>query len=78
MNTQERMKLRQLDLNATAPPWRDCGDIICVHEEGREFAEIVMVKHSRRDDIALIVALRNAIGPLLDYVDELESERMTK
>jgi hypothetical protein len=74
MDKQERQKLRQLDLNATAPPWHDCGDIICVHEEeGREFSEIVMVKRSRRDDIALIVALRNSIGPLLDYVDELET-----
>jgi hypothetical protein len=67
MTKQERAELRKKHERAQPAPWRNCGDLICSGENG-----VIVIKHVDEEDIDLIIAMRNALGPLLDYIDELE------
>jgi nucleotide-binding universal stress UspA family protein len=68
MTKEELQELRRKHERAQPAPWRNCGDLICSGESDA----VIIIKRVDAEDVDLIVSMRNALGPLLDYIEELE------
>jgi len=69
MTKEELKELRRKHERAQPAPWRNCGDLIC---SGERDDAVIIIKHVDEEDVDLIISMRNALGPLLDYIDELD------
>jgi len=69
MTKEELKELRRKHERAQPAPGRNCGDLIC---SGERDDAVIIIKHVDEEDVDLIISMRNALGPLLDYIDELD------
>ena len=76
MTKEELQELRRKHQRAQPAPWRNCGDLIC-SGEGVDNA-VIIIKRVDEEDVDLIISMRNALGPLLDHIDELEKGAASK